>query len=110
MKLTRRNLLRGATASAVGMAIPHASMAADAIKVGSIIDTSGIFDLYGKPMDKAVTLAIEEINAGGGLLGRQLEKVPYDTQSDMALYTQYAQRLSRKDLSLIHISEPTRPY
>ena len=87
MKLTRRNLLKGATASAVGMAIPHASMAADAIKVGSIIDTSGIFDLYGKPMDKAVTLAIEEINASGGLLGRQLEKVAYDTQSDMALYT-----------------------
>ena len=67
------------------MALPSVAMSADTIKVGSIIDTSGIFDLYGKPMDKAVTLAIEEINAAGGLLGRQLEKIAYDTQSDLSL-------------------------
>lgn len=103
MKLDRRTLIKGAAASAMSMALPQVSMGADNIKVGSIIDTSGIFDLYGKPMDKSVTMAIDEINAAGGLLGRQLEKVAYDTQSDMALYTQYAQKLTRRDkVDVVH--------
>ncbi len=103
MKLDRRTLIKGAAASAVSMALPQVSMGADNIKVGSIIDTSGIFDLYGKPMDKSVTMAIDEINAAGGLLDRQLEKVAYDTQSDMALYTQYAQKLTRRDkVDVVH--------
>ena len=103
MKFTRRDLLKGATASAIGMAIPPASIGADEIKVGSIIDTSGIFGLYGKPMDKAVTMAIEETNARGGLLGRQLRKVAYDTRSDMATYPDYAKRLSGDDqVDVVH--------
>jgi urea transport system substrate-binding protein len=103
MTLDRRSLLKGAAAASAAVFIPDVTLAADAIKVGSIIDTSGIFDLYGKPMDKAVTLAIEEINAAGGLVGRQLQKVAYDTQSDMALYTQFAKELTRKDkVDVVH--------
>jgi len=103
MKLSRRHLLKGAAASAATLAMPNVALTADTIQVGSIIDTSGIFDLYGKPMDKSVSMAIDEINAAGGLLGKQLEKVAYDTQSDMALYTQYAQQLTRKDkVDVVH--------
>ena len=103
MTVNRRTLLKGAAAAGAAVLVPEFAHAADSIKVGSIIDTSGIFDLYGKPMDKAVTLAIEEINAAGGLAGKQLVKVPYDTQSDMALYTQYAKQLTRKDkVDVVH--------
>ena len=78
-------------------------MAADSIKLGSILDTSGIFDAYGTPMDMAMRLAVNEINAAGGLLGRPVEIVAYDTQSDMALYSQYAQRLTRQDqVDVVH--------
>jgi branched-chain amino acid transport system substrate-binding protein len=91
-----------AGAAALGF-IPRVAMAEGTIKVGSIHDTSGIFDLYGKPMDRAVQMAIDEINAGGGLAGMQLEKVTYDTQSDMALYTQFAQKLTREDqVNVVH--------
>lgn len=97
MSLNRRNFM-GAAAAATGAAmLPRAALAADAIKVGSILDTSGIFDAYGKPMDMALRLAVSEINGAGGLLGRQLDVVAYDTQSDMALYSQYAQQLTRQD-------------
>lgn len=103
MTIDRRTLLKGTAASGAVLAMPQVTLAADTIKVGSIIDTSGIFDLYGKPMDKAVSMAIDEINAAGGLAGRQLEKVAYDTQSDMALYTQYAKNLTRKDkVDVVH--------
>lgn len=79
------------------------AFSADPIKLGSILDTSGVFDAMGKPMDMALRLAVDQINAGGGLIGRQVEVVAYDTQSEMALYTQYAQQLVRGDkVDVVH--------
>ncbi|WP_109463903.1 urea ABC transporter substrate-binding protein [Albibacillus kandeliae] len=103
MTLNRRKFL-GTTAAMAGTAmLPRAVLAADTIKVGSILDTSGIFDAYGKPMDMALRLAVNEINGAGGVLGRQLEVKAYDTQSDMALYSQYAQQLTRQDkVDVVH--------
>ena len=95
MSWNRRELVKGAAALASTIAMPHIARAADVIKLGSILDTSGIFDAYGKPMDQATRLAVSEINANGGLLGRQIEIAAYDTQSDMAIYSQYAQQLTR---------------
>ena len=103
MNFTRRTVLKGSAAATALACMPQFAFAEGTIKVGSIHDTSGIFDLYGKPMDKAVQLAVDEINEAGGLLGMKLEKIAYDTQSDMALYTQYAQALTRKDhVNVVH--------
>lgn len=103
MTQTRRQFIRNTAAlGAVGM-VPHWAGAADNIKLGSVLDRSGIFDAYGKPMDRAERLAVEEINAKGGLNGRMVEIVAYDTQSDMALYTQYGQHLARRDkVDVVH--------
>ena len=103
MSLNRRNFLLSTAALAGASALPRATLAADTIRLGSILDTSGIFDAYGKPMDMAMRLAVDEINAAGGLLGKQIEVVAYDTQSDMALYSQYAQQLVRQDqVDVVH--------
>ncbi|MDB9856914.1 transporter substrate-binding protein [Amylibacter sp.] len=103
MTLNRRDFL-ATTAAVTGAAmLPTMVMAGDTIKLGSVLDTSGIFDAYGKPMDMAMRLAVSEINAAGGLLGKQVEVVGYDTQSDMALYTQYGQQLVRQDkVDVVH--------
>ncbi len=97
--INRRHFLATTAAMAGALSLPSIvrAQSSDPIKLGSILDVSGIFDAYGKPMDMAATLAVEELNAAGGLLGRQIEKVSYDTQSDMALYTQFAQQLVRSD-------------
>ena len=103
MSLNRREFLGGTAALTSATLLPRAAFAADSIKLGSILDTSGIFDAYGKPMDQALRLAIAEINDAGGLLGRPIEVMSYDTQSDMALYTQYAQKLTRQDkVDVVH--------
>ncbi len=103
MSLNRRNFLASSAALAGASMLPRVAMAADTIKLGSILDTSGIFDAYGKPMDMAMRLAVGEINAAGGLLGKQVEVVAYDTQSDMALYSQYGQQLARQDrVDVVH--------
>ena len=103
MTLIRRNFLASGAALCGTLMMPRISMAADSIKLGSILDTSGIFDAYGKPMDIGMRLAVDQINADGGLLGRKIEIIAYDTQSDMALYTQYGQRLTRQDkVDVVH--------
>lgn len=105
MAINRRILLKGAAATAA-LASPayiRNAFAEDPIKLGTVFDISGIFDAYGKPIDMAVRLAVKQINDGGGLLGRQVEHISYDTQSDMALYTQYAQQLTRQDnVDVVH--------
>ena len=103
MSLNRRNFLASTAAFAGATMLPRVALAADTIKMGSILDTSGIFDAYGKPMDMAMRLAVDEINASGGLLGKQVEVSAYDTQSDMALYSQYGQQLTRQDkVDVVH--------
>lgn len=103
MTISRRNFVAAGAAMTGAMMLPSAVMAADTIKLGSILDTSGIFDAYGKPMDMALRLAVAQINADGGLLGKQVEVIAYDTQSDMALYTQYGQQLTRQDkVDVVH--------
>lgn len=105
MTFDRRQFIQGAaaTATAAALPLPLAAQGAGTIDVASIHDLSGLFDLYGKPMDNAVILAIDEINAAGGLLGRQLKKVTYDTQSQIPLYTQFGQQAALKDkVSVVH--------
>lgn len=87
-----------AVAGSSGLLMPTRSFAADDdIKVGSIHDLSGGLDIYGKPMVDALTLAIEEQNAAGGLLGKQVRMIGYDPQSNAQLYTQFAQQAALKD-------------
>ncbi len=80
-----------------GLLLPASAFAADDIAVGSIHDLSGGLDIYGKPMLDALTLAIEEQNTAGGLLGKKVRLVSYDPQSNMQLYTQFAQQAALKD-------------
>ncbi len=107
MTISRRTFLAAGSAAALGSvampAIVGKAFGADKIKLGSLLDTSGIFDAYGKPMDMALRLAVDQINAAGGLNGQEVDIVSYDTQSDMALYTQYAQKLVRQDkVDVVH--------
>ena len=87
----------GAAIVAAPAIITRPAKAATTIKVGGIHDRSGPLGIYGEEMDDALTLAVEEINAAGGLLGQQIELAAYDTQSTMQNYAQYAQRLSVQD-------------
>ena len=107
MKLDRRQFLKSTAATATVLAAPgilsSGAFAADTIKVGSIHDLSGGLDIYGKPMSDAIVLAVEETNKAGGLLGKQVELVNYDPQSNMQLYTQYATDAALKQkVAVVH--------
>jgi branched-chain amino acid transport system substrate-binding protein len=102
---TRRAFLAatGAVALAGGLRPLAAFAQGKDILLGSVLDNSGNLDIYGKPMVMATTMAVEELNAAGGLFGRKIRAVQYDTQSDIALYTKFAQQLARQDkVDVVH--------
>ena len=104
MAFTRREFLTAAGAATVAGGFPAISFGQGKdIKLGSVLDNSGNLDIYGKPMVMATQLAVEELNAAGGLLGRKIQLIQYDTQSDIALYTKFAQQLAREDkVDVVH--------
>jgi branched-chain amino acid transport system substrate-binding protein len=97
-------MLKGA--AAVGAAgalpmVPFAAEAADEILVGGLHDLSGFLDFAGIPMNRIMLMAIEEINAKGGLLGKKVRGVVYDPQSNMSMYSQFATQLALKDKATV---------
>ncbi len=97
--LNRRTFLQTASmASALTLSSPLIARAqSDTIKVGGLHDLSGALDAVGVPMNQVFQLAINEINEAGGLLGKMLEPVIYDPQSNMSLYSQYATQMAVRD-------------
>ena len=71
--------------------------AADPIKLGVLEDQSGDFALATIGKVHGIQLATEEINAKGGIAGRPIELVVYDTQSDNTRYQEFMRRVLQRD-------------
>jgi len=79
-------------ALAAAASLPFAAFAADTIKIGVPIPLSGPTAVYGKPILAGAQMAVEEINAKGGVLGRKLELLSRDSKAN----ADEAVRLSRE--------------
>ena len=69
----------------------------DTVKVGILHSLSGTMAISEVTVKNSEMLAIEEINAKGGVLGKKLEPVVEDGASDWPTFAQKAQKLIRKD-------------
>lgn len=67
------------------------------IKVGILHSLSGTMAISETSVRDAELLAIKEINAAGGVLGKQIETVVEDGASDTATFAEKAQKLLTKD-------------
>jgi ABC-type branched-subunit amino acid transport system substrate-binding protein len=65
---------------AILMVMGSWAIAADTIKVGCAFSLTGDYAGSGDNYFKGVEVAVEELNAGGGLLGKKLEIVMFDNQ------------------------------
>ena len=63
------------------------------IRIGVLHSMSGTMAINERPLVDAARLAVEEINAAGGLLGRQVEMVVADGRSDDSVFAAEAERL-----------------
>jgi branched-chain amino acid transport system substrate-binding protein len=77
------NHLRRSIVALAAAFIGSASLAqAQAIKIANIVELSGTGATAGTNFKNGVELAVKEINAGGGILGRKIETSTMDTQSN----------------------------
>ena len=68
-------------AIAAASLVPVAAAAEDTIKIGYPMPLSGPASVYGVPVVKGAEMAVQEINAKGGVLGRKLELLTRDSKA-----------------------------
>jgi len=59
-----------------------ASAQAQSVKIVGLVELTGTGTTSGTNFDNGIKLAVKEINAAGGILGRKIDYVSYDTQSN----------------------------
>jgi len=69
----------------------------DCWRVGVLFSQSGVTSAIERTQLNATLLAIEEVNAAGGVLGRRVEPVLYDPASDPKKFRGFAERLLQVD-------------
>ena len=107
MRTNRRNFLKAAVAAgaAGGAGFPHiwnrnadlAYAAGGEIKVGVLYSLTGTTAIIETSLNHATLMAIEEINAAGGVNGKKLVPVVEDPASDPATFAQKARKLVLSD-------------
>ena len=84
MKLSRRSWISLALAVALGALAPASFAQQQPIKVGIGIAQTGTLGGGGKAALLAIEMWVEDVNQKGGLLGRKVELISYDDQSNPA--------------------------
>src|SRR6478735_7935581 len=67
------------------------------VKVGSLNSLSGTMAISEVTVRDAITLAIDEINAGGGVMGKQIQVVGEDGASEPTVFAEKAEKLISSD-------------
>jgi branched-chain amino acid transport system substrate-binding protein len=89
-------LSRGAALFAFA-ALSVSAVAQDTLKVGAVYSTSGASGFLGVPEERGLRLKVDEINKAGGINGRKVELVVYDTEGNSAKAAQQVRRLIDSD-------------
>lgn len=104
----RRGFVGGAAAGVLGGALVAPSVlraqAGDVIRIGHLTPRTGFLGPLGEYAVMGVTLAVDEINAAGGVLGRRLELVAEDSVNPSTASSK-AQRLIERDRVAVIIGE-----
>jgi branched-chain amino acid transport system substrate-binding protein len=97
----RRTFLLGAAALAMSAIFNGPAAAQGTIKIGEI-NSYKVFPAFLDPYKKGWELALEEINAAGGVLGRKLEVISRDDQGNPGEGVRVAEELvSRENVALL---------
>lgn len=94
--MKRKTFLKGLMGAAALALTPVASFAADPIKIGEINHYKRMA-AFAEPYKNGIELALEEINAAGGVLGRPLEFIYRDDQGKPSEAVKIAEELMTRD-------------
>ena len=96
MNLNMKSIFAVTTALGIS-AMSSIAVAADTIKVGTFLAVTGPASFLGDPELKTLQMYIESINASGGIDGRKVELIHYDTGGKAKEAVKFAKRLIKKD-------------
>ena len=101
--MKRRSLLKAFALSAtfLSMGFSLQAYAAETIKVGIMHSLSGTMAISETPLKDMALMTIAEINAKGGVLGKQLEPVVVDPASNWPLFAEKARQLLTQDKAAV---------
>src|SRR5690242_392773 len=92
-----KRLALSAALAAAGLTAATQAQAADTIKVGVLHSLSGTMAISETVLKDTVLMAIDEINAKGGVLGKKLEPVVVDPASNWPLFAEKTKQLLTQD-------------
>jgi len=84
-------------AAVVSLFVASAASAAAPIKIGGLFAVTGPAAFLGEPERNTAKMVVDEINKAGGVKGRKLELVTYDTAGDATKAVQLATKLIKDD-------------
>ncbi len=94
----KKLLLTTALTTAIAAAVAAPAFAQQTIKIANIVELSGPGTTSGTNFKDGVMLAIKEINAAGGILGKKIEATTSDTQSNPGVAKGLTQKAIDQDV------------
>jgi len=92
--ISRRRVVTGSTAAMLGTAfVPRFAYASDPINIGSLTPNTGGGAPYGGNMAAAIKRTVDQINAAGGVLNRQIKLTQEDGETNPETATRAADKL-----------------
>ena len=92
-----RNIFRTIFVLFFSLLMAGAVFAAPPVKIGALFSVSGPASFLGEPERNTAEMMVAEINKAGGIKGRKLELIVYDTQGDATKAVQAANKLIKDD-------------
>jgi len=92
-----KKLFCTAFAALASLCLATAALAAAPIKIGALFAVTGPASFLGEPERNTAQMVVDAINRGGGIKGRKLELITYDTGGDATKAVQLANKLVKND-------------
>jgi branched-chain amino acid transport system substrate-binding protein len=83
--------------AAASLAFACAASAQEPIRIGSFLSVTGPAAFLGDPEQKTLEMYVEKLNAAGGVLGRKLQLIAYDSAGDAEKARAFTKRLIEQD-------------
>jgi urea transport system substrate-binding protein len=100
-EFSRRDFIKGgllaSTAVGAGLSFPNVLRAQETVKIGVLHSLSGTMAISEVSLRDVVLMAVEEINAKGGVMGKKISPVVVDPASNWDLFAEKAKQLLLQD-------------
>ena len=97
MSILKGKKIMGVLVVGLAFFLSSAAFSAESIKIGAMFISSGKMGGYGKHASQAIQLALDQINADGGVLGRKVEAIVEDTKLKKDVALNLARRFVQQD-------------